>query len=125
MSAEIRGQLNALAELVAQEDAIRLQKEALKAQVLTEEIKKQLVDIDLEFMSREETVQILIAETREKVKAAVILHGESVRGERMQAVYAKPRTRWNTQALEGYALTNPGIKAFRSFGKPSVSFRKV
>ena len=125
MSAAIRGQLDALAELMAQEDVIRLEKGALKAAILTEEIKQQLADIDLEFMDQEETVKELIALAREQVKAAVILHEASVRGERMTAVYTRPRSSWDGRKLVGYAQAHPEILAFRSFGAPSVSFRKV
>ena len=125
MTQQIRGQLEALAELMAQEDVIRLQKEALKATVLTDEIRQQLADIDLEFASQEEAVSELIATTRTEVMAAVLTHGASVKAERMQAVWSKPRTKWDTKGLEGYAVAHPELLRFRAHGQASVSFRKV
>jgi len=122
---QIRGQLEALAELMAQEDAIRLQKEALKATVLTDEIRQQLADIDLEFASQEEAVSELIATTRTEVMAAVLTHGASVKAERMQAVWSKPRTKWDTPGLLGFAQAHPEVATFMSVGKASVSLRKL
>lgn len=61
----------------------------------------------------------------EAVKASVIAEGESVKGERLQAVWVKGRTSWDTKALDGYSAAHPEIERFRKVGEPNVTIRTV
>ena len=60
-----------------------------------------------------------------QVKAAVLQHGASVKGQDLHAVYVSGKAHWNDDALAGYAATHAEIVAFRSEGKPSVTLRPV
>lgn len=67
-----------------------------------------------------------ISGTEFGIKDAVIDLQESVKGDRLHAVYAKGRVSWDNAKLEGYAVAgHPEIMDFRSEGKPSVSMRTV
>jgi len=117
--------LDALAELHAQRDAIALEKQALRDGVLTEEIKAQLADIDLECAPRETEIADRIDKLTSEVKAAVLAHGSSVKGARLQAVWSKPRINWDTPGLLGFAQAHPEVATFMRVGKASVSLRKL
>jgi hypothetical protein len=60
-----------------------------------------------------------------QVKAAVLAHGASVKGERLQAVYVSGKASWDDRALQGFATFHPAILVFRTVGKPSVTLRPV
>lgn len=50
---------------------------------------------------------------------------ESVKGGKLQAVFSKGRTTWDTKKLEGYALAHPELNELKRVGKPSVSVKEV
>jgi len=120
----VEEKLDTLAELQAQRDAIALEKQALRDGVLTEEIRTQLADIDLEFAPRENETADRIDELIREVKTAVLAHGASVKGARLQAVWSKPRINWDTPGLLGFAQAHPEVATFMRVGKASVSLRK-
>lgn len=57
------------------------------------------------------------------IKSSVITTGESAKGSRLHAVYAKGRVTWDGSGLGGYAVAHPEINAFKKEGSPSVSIR--
>lgn len=59
------------------------------------------------------------------IKSAVLQHGESIKGEKLQAVYAKGRETWDSKGLTGYAIVHPEILKLKKVGEPSVSLRVV
>ena len=66
-----------------------------------------------------------LAALEEDIKDAVLALGESVKSDRMQAVWNKARETWDSKNLDGYAAARPEILAFKKVGEPSVSFRTV
>lgn len=65
------------------------------------------------------------SELTEVVRVAVLESGESIKGEELQAVFAKGKTTWNAKALEGYAVAHPELEKLKKTGSPSVSIREV
>lgn len=122
---EIKELLYNLDNLKAHEDYLRLKKQEVIDGVLTEEIKQQLDEINVEFMDDFESVADSIKEATALVKTAVLEAGETVKGEHLQAVYVKGRNKWDTAGLKGYAVVNPDVLNFFTPGNPSVSIRKV
>jgi hypothetical protein len=117
--------LDALAEMQAQRQVLFMDKEAMRDQVLTNEIRQALDSIDAEFDGQEKAVAANIAELESAVKAQVLAHGATVKGAVLQACWTKPREAWDTKALNGYAAAHPEIEKFRKGGEPSVSIRTV
>jgi hypothetical protein len=115
--------LNQLANYRAQLDVLNLQKQDAINGVLTPEIKAALDEIEAEFGQMSEGANGNIAALEAEIKEAVTAHGETVKSEFLMAVYNKPRVSWDTKGLDGYAVAHPEVKAFQSFGKPSVSIR--
>ena len=88
-------------------------------------MKADLAAIDLEYAPMIEEAEARCAALEQQVKAAVLAHGATVKGARVQAVYIKGRVTWDAKALDGYAVEHPELFAFRKEGAPSVSIRTV
>ena len=117
--------LDRLAELRIEKDLLKIKKQELVDGVLTLEAKTQLAEIDDEFAPRLEAVHSKTLELEARIKEEVIVHGETIKGNLLQAVWSKARTSWDTKGLNGYLVNNPELNQFKKTGKPSVSIRKV
>ena len=117
--------LDRLAELDAHRDAVLMDKEALKQQIMPEEVKQQLRDVDSEYNPKLEAISQERAQLEAEVRNDVMVYGVSVKGERYRASYVKGRISWNTEALDGYALAHPEINICRKEGAPTVRIAKV
>jgi len=122
---EIVAMLDKLSELEAQQDALRLKKTELINGVLTEEIRQQIADIELEFSPDEKALAEVIQAMNDMVKKATIVHGGSVSGAHRQAVYCEGKVSWDTKGLEGYAAARPELLAFKKQGLPYVSIKSI
>jgi hypothetical protein len=121
----ITEKLDRLAEFHAQRDVLSMDKQSLIDQVLTPEIKARLVEIEAEFSEKAEAVNANIATLEAEIKADILAHGESVKGQHFQAVWSKGRVSWDDKGLSGYAKAHPELLEFRKQGEPSVSIRRV
>ena len=121
----IQDKLNRLADIRSHQDVINIHYDDLIATVLTDEIKTQLDDIEVERESSLEAVEDGIKKLTDDVKSNVLEEGESVKADFLHAVWAKGRRGWDGDGLDGYMVAHPEIKAFRSVGDPSVSIRVV
>ena len=59
------------------------------------------------------------------VKRYAEAYGETIKSDRIMAVYNKPRVTYDVSGLDGYAVANPAVLAFRKEGKPSITIREV
>lgn len=116
--------LTKLETFYAQRDALEGEKQALVDQVLTPEIKKRLDEIDAEMTAKAEAVEANIGALEAEIKADVLAHGESVKGESVQAVWSKGRVTWDSKGLTAYSEGHPEILGFQKTGEPSVSLRR-
>lgn len=116
--------LDKLAEIRATEAAIREEYETKKAKVLGD-LKPKLDGLEVQygkiFLKARQAVDDLEAE----VKALVLAFARSVKGENLQAVYMNGRVTWDSKGLDGYAVANPEVLAFRKQGDSSVSIREI
>lgn len=120
----IAEKLKRLQEFYTQREALEAEKQTLVDQVLTPEIRKRLEDIDAEFASKAEAVDANLAALEAEIKAEVLAHGESVKGEGIQAVWSKGRMTWDSKGLSTFAESHPEILEFQKTGEPSVSIRR-
>jgi len=123
----IKMYLDNLANTYSERDAILAAKKELLDSVLTPEIKQKMADIEAEFAGKIETVSERITTQEQDVKQEVILHGSSVKGEFLQAVYVKGREgSWDSGKLKGFAMAHPEILAAKKpDGEPSAQIRTV
>lgn len=98
---------------------------AAQADAIPHKLRTELTRIAKRFAPDVEKIRTELELLTLQLKAAVIEHGASVKGERLQAVYVSGKAAWNNDALIGYAVTHAEILAFRREGKPSVSLRRV
>lgn len=125
MSSEIAEMLDRLANYQAQRDVLNLQKRELIDQILTDEIKARLEEIEAEFATRMEAVEANIAVLEEEIRAEVVRHGTTVKGTFLRAVWNKGRVSWDTKGIERYARDHPEVLRFRKQGQPYVSITKI
>lgn len=106
-------------------DLINQEKQSLIDQVLTQEIKEKLAEIDAEFDPKVEELSQQKSMLEADIKNEVLSAGRTVKGTYHQFVWSKPRVSWDTKALDGYAAAHPEIAQFRAEGAPSVSVRRA
>jgi len=93
--------------------------------IITEEIKSFLLDVDTMFADEADQLNRELAEAEAEVKKAVLEIGETLRGTTHMAVYSKPRVSWDTKMLDGLALVMPQLAEAKTIGQPSVSIRLI
>lgn len=125
MTQSVIEKLDALAEFQSQRDLLMLDKQKAIDSVITPEVKQQIADIEAEFSSKSSYVVTNITELETAIKNDVLSEGETVKGTRLQAVWAKGRVSWDDKSLSGYAKAHPELNEFRKQGEPSVSIRQV
>lgn len=120
---DVKNLIAKLEDLKARTDVIRLHFNDLRNQVITDEIREKLADIDVEEQTTLESLDAGIAQLTEEIRQAVVSLGKTVATERVQVVYNKGRESWDTKALNGYAAANPSILVFKKHGDPFVVIR--
>ena len=65
--------------------------------------------------------QLLEAE----IRSDVLAFQESVKADKLHAIYVKGRVTWDGKGLDGYSVANPQVLTFRKQGEPSVTIRSV
>ena len=125
MSEHIKDLLSRLDNSKAAREVFVKRREDMMNSVITDEIKQQLKDIDAELKPDFAQIDEVIANLTAEVKDACVEHGESVKGEHMRVSFIKGRVTWNSKGLEGYAVGNPEVLAFRKEGNPYASVKNV
>jgi hypothetical protein len=90
---------------------------------LTPAVRQRLRDLEAYYAADLETLETQVQARTTLVKEAVLVHGHSVQGHGLHAVYVRGRVSWNDAALQGYATTHAEVLQFRTHGAPSVSIR--
>lgn len=121
----IQTKLKQLAELQALSDLLALERQEAIDRILTPEIKTAIAGIEVEFSDKIGAALSSIEAIKAEIKADVLAFGATVKADRLQAVWMKPRVSWDARALDGYAVGHPELFAFRKEGEASVTFRSV
>jgi len=117
--------LNELAEAQARKTLLSIDKNEAIEKVLTQEIRDQLTEIDIEFDNPEKGINIQISELTNDIKALTVLHGGAVAGKYLKSIYVKGRKSWDTKGLMGWAVENPDVLLFYKQGKPHARIGEV
>ena len=119
----VRRLLDQLESARDEAEVVRMWTEEASDALIPAEVKQALADLRAEIAPRQSEIAERIAELEAQVKQAALEYGESVKGARLQVVFAKGRTSWDTKALDDYAAAHPEIERFRKVGDPTVSIR--
>lgn len=114
-----------LSELEAQLDLLGLQRQDRIDQIMTQEIKNRLAEIEIEFLDKGHDVSMRIAWLEGEIKAEALKCGASVKGKHYQAVYNRGRVSWDTKKLDGLMILLPQLSEARTEGAPYITIRKV
>lgn len=105
-------------------DKIEARYNELKASIMAQ-IAPELAALDAEFAPLRDAAATVVAEAERDLRAAVLIAGQTIKGEFTTATFTKGRVSWDTKALDGYAAAHPEIERFRKVGDPSVTLRTV
>ena len=92
---------------------------------LLAELKIDFELIKAEFEARNADLMDHIKDLEAEIRDAVLSSGETVRGQKMAAVWSKGRESWDGKILTGYAVAHPETLAAKKVGEPTVSFRQL
>jgi len=122
---EIIAKLDQLA--VYREDRAQIEREKVLrlAESIPPEVQAALDAVKAEFDIPLSVSAEMTGELEAEIKDAILELQSSVKGSKLHAVWAKGRTTWSTDGLEGYALAHPELLNFQKVGAASVSIREV
>lgn len=98
--------------------------DAKKADIMRQ-IADELAALDAEYAPLLAAADEQIKTLAQDIRAAVLQHGASVRGSRIQAVYIRGRTTWDTKGLLRYAMRYPDVLTYRKESAPTVQLRMI
>ena len=120
----IVAKLEELAELRAAAELTRADYDDQRAAIL-QAVQAELDALEAEYMPLFDTASERTAALEAEIRAEVLAAGATVRGSRVQAVYARGRTSWDTAGLDIYAADHPEVQDYKRQGAPSVSLRII
>lgn len=117
--------LDDLANARSKRTEFELEKQRMIDEVMTDEIKQKLADIDAELQPQFDNVDSAIQVLENSAKALGVDFGKTVKATFLQAVYYKGRQSWDNKALDGYAKAHPEILEFKKQGDPYVAIKSI
>lgn len=96
----------------------------MRAKLIPVEVQNELDSLDYEAKEALARVDEKLADFDAKIKAGTLEIGETVSVKGVaQAVYNHGRVSWNTDGLNGLAISLPAILQFKKEGEPYVTIR--
>lgn len=117
--------LDDLANARSKRTEFELEKQRMIDEVMTDEIKQKLADIDAELQPQFDNVDSAIQVLENSAKALGVDFGKTVKATFLQSVYYKGRQSWDNKALDGYAKAHPEILEFKKQGDPYVAIKSI
>jgi len=117
--------LNKLYELKTALAEMEKQKQAEIDTILTPEILARVEEIRKKWADTTESMTAESAELEAGIKADVLAGKETVKGNKLMAVWNKGRVTWDGDKLDGMMVLIPQLKAARIVADPTVAIRKV
>ncbi len=96
-----------------------------KIDALLAEVQPQVDSLKVIQSMREQDLNARIAALRSEIESLIRDIGQSVKGERLHAIYNKGRVTWDTKGLEGFMVAEPRLASFRKVGEAYVTFRDI
>lgn len=112
-----------LANLKAQKELVRLDKEETIKKAVPPEVLEIIADIEAEYAAINEGITKNYDTIVEEIKTVVLELKESVKTEVGSAIYTEGREKWDGKMLNGLALVMPRVKEAWSKGDPYVTIR--
>jgi hypothetical protein len=113
--------------LYERREAAKNEHDAAINEIIPADIRSKIEELNANYDKMMEEINDAIKITEDRVKAAVIEKGKTIKGERYQAIWSKPRVSWDDKRLEEYFMANDidALERMRKFSNPSVSIRKM
>lgn len=117
--------LNKLYELKTALAEMEKRKQAEIDTILTSEILAQVEEIRKKWADTTENMTAEIVELEANIKADVLAGKETVKGNKLMAVWNKGRVTWDGDKLDGIMALVPQLKVARIVADPTVTIRKM
>lgn len=117
--------LNRLYELKSALAEMEKRKQAEVDTILTPEILTQVEEIRKKWADTTESMTAESTELEAEIKADVLAGKETVKGNKLMAVWKKGRVTWDGDKLDGMMVLIPQLKAACKVGEPTVAIQKV
>lgn len=121
---EISQQLDQLATLYDQLEAIRKDEQKAVNALVPQELKQQIDDVHLEMAPKIRAIMGRITGLEGLIQGETAKLEETIKGKRLTAIFQKGRFTWDGKKLMEYAKENYRILSFRKQGDPSVRITK-
>ena len=127
MSERILALLNTLNEADLRLANVERAEKAAMDNLLGEELRMEIEALKEELEPAKEAVREEVSRIKKEISEAIKLHGASVKGDYFNAIYIKPKRRWNSDKLEGLFAANPdlNIDDYSTLGSPSAQIRTI
>ena len=110
--------LDALANLRALRDKLRLEQAELEDRATPVAVKTALADIETEYSGRLAVAEQAIADAETAIKTRAVLQGKTFVGQHLTVVYYKGRVTWETAHLEALEAIYPGLSKLKKVVEP-------
>lgn len=117
--------LNRLYELKTAMTETEERKQAEIDTILTPEILAQVEEIRKKWADTTESMTAEIAELEAEIKADVLAGKETVKGNKLMAVWNKGRVSWDGKKLDGMRALIPQLDTARKVADPTVTIREA
>lgn len=104
-----RDLLDELVNLRAKQDLILADRQTAMQSILSAEQILQMAEIDEEYAPLLQAAEEEVELSRKKVKRSVLADGESCKGETLEALYIKGKTKWDDKELRELVFAEPRI----------------
>lgn len=121
----IERRLEALAKMQQVRAAALLAYQEARQSIIPPDVQAALADVDAEYTTMFQRMDVDIADVEQQVKAAVVTHGTTVSAAGIMAQFNKGRTTYDSKRLDGLALAYPAINECRKVGDPYVVLKSV
>ena len=100
-------------------------KETLKKTQIPLQIQVKLEEIDMEFADKIEVIESMVKEKKDQLQKFLKDYGKPIKSTFYSYTFKDGKPDWNTDALDGYALTHPEILWMRKDGSPITRLTKI
>jgi hypothetical protein len=104
---------------------LQADKETLKKTQIPLDIQVKLEEIDMEFEPQMKAVEEEVKAKKDTLQKLLKDYGKPIKSTYYSYTYKDGKPEWNTDALDGYALTHPEILWMRKDGAPVTRLTKL
>lgn len=104
---------------------LQADKETLKKTIIPLQLQVKLEEVDIEFADQIKVIEEQVKAKKEQLQKLLKEYGKPIKSSFYSYTFKDGKPEWNTDALDGYALTHPEILWMRKDGSPITRLTKI